>query len=108
MYPSRSARIWNPPPEPSEIGVSTGSIGLPAPHVLGRRFGLTPREAQVARRLAVRRTNDEIADELEVSEHTARRHTEQVLRKLRICSRRDVYGVISAAFGLDRDEGSAA
>lgn len=94
----RSSILWMHPPEPTEVGVSAGTVGLPQPRQLCSRFGLTPREAQVARRLAVRRTNAEIAEELHVSGHTVRRHTEQVLRKLRVASRRDVYGVICAAF----------
>jgi len=96
-----SSTFWIHPPEPSEVGPPVGSAGLPGPRRLCRRFGLTPREAQVARRLAVRRTNAEIASELHVSEHTVRRHTERVLRKLSINSRRDVYGVISAAFEME-------
>lgn len=89
------------PPEPSGTGLAMGTVGLPEPRRLTGRFGLTPREAQVARRLALRRTNSEIARELHVSGHTARKHTERVLRKLRIHSRRDVYRVISAVFEMD-------
>lgn len=98
MSYSRSSAIWMTPPEPTQVGVPVRSVGLPAPRHLCERFGLTPREAQVARRLAVRRTNAEIAGELHLSEHTVRRHTERILRKMSINSRRDVYGVICAAF----------
>ncbi len=85
------------PLEPMEVGIPARSAGLPRPSELVRWFDLTRREAQVARRLSLRRTNAEIAREMHVSEHTVRRHTERVLRKLRISSRRDVYGVIAAA-----------
>ncbi len=85
------------PLEPLEVGIPARSTGLPRPSELVRWFDLTRREAQVARRLAIRRTNAEIAREMHVSEHTVRRHTERVLRKLRISSRREVYGVITAA-----------
>jgi|GEM_PF-3142809 len=83
--------------EPLETGIPARSAGLPRPSELMRWFDLTRREAQVARRLAVRRTNAEIAQEMHVSEHTVRHHTERILRKLQLSSRRDVYGVISAA-----------
>jgi DNA-binding CsgD family transcriptional regulator len=57
---------------------------------LTRRFGLTPREAQVALLLAARRSNKEIADDLAIAPKTAARHTESVLAKLNTGSRRDV------------------
>jgi len=52
--------------------------------------GLTPRESQVARLLAARRTDQEIADELLVALRTATTHVSAVLRKLGVTSRRDV------------------
>lgn len=55
------------------------------------RFDLTPRQAEVAQLLARRKTNPEIADALCISPHTARHHTEAVLQKLDISSRRDVH-----------------
>jgi len=55
--------------------------------LLMARYQLTPREAEVARLLAVGKSNAEIAAELLISEHTARRHTEQVLLKLGVRSR---------------------
>ena len=50
--------------------------------------GLTKKEANVARLLARGLTNDEIARELFISPHTARHHTQAVLNKLGIKSRR--------------------
>ena len=58
-----------PPPPPS----------APDPEALAARFGLTPRQAEVAVLLADRRTNREIADALCISEHTARHHVRAVL-----------------------------
>jgi DNA-binding CsgD family transcriptional regulator len=55
-----------------------------------RRFGLTRREAQIARLLARRATNREIADQLDVSPHTVRHHVENIFTKLGIHSRRSV------------------
>lgn len=54
------------------------------------RFGLTPREAEVARALERRLSNAEIARALGISPHTALRHTERVLSKLGVSSRREV------------------
>lgn len=54
---------------------------------LMRRFGLTAREAQVARLLAAGASNKSIAFELSLSEHTSRRHTENVFRKMDVSSR---------------------
>jgi DNA-binding CsgD family transcriptional regulator len=65
--------------------------------VLERRFGLTPREAEVAVSLAARKSNKEIAAELNIAHSTAWRHTEQVLSKLRAGSRRDVRRVLESA-----------
>ena len=53
-------------------------------------LGLTAREAQVARLLARRATNREIAAELRVSPHTVRHHVESVFAKLGIHSRRSL------------------
>lgn len=63
---------------------------------LRQRFRLTPRQAEVALLLANRRTNKEIARELGIARHTARRHTEAVLRKLGVHDRNDVHRVLVA------------
>jgi DNA-binding CsgD family transcriptional regulator len=54
------------------------------------RFGLTKREAQIARLLARRATNREIADQFDVSPHTVRHHVENIFAKLGVHSRRSV------------------
>lgn len=58
--------------------------------LLGNRYGLSPQEARVARLLARGDSNAMIADELAISPHTVRRHTERVLRKLGVASRAQV------------------
>ena len=54
------------------------------------RFGLTRREAQIARLLARRATNREIAEQLDVSPHTVRHHVENIFAKLGVHSRRSM------------------
>jgi DNA-binding CsgD family transcriptional regulator len=76
-------------------------IAPPAPTCLDRgalqrRFGLTPREAEVALMLAARKSNKEIAAQLSIAQKTAWRHTERVLSKLNAGSRLDVRGVLEA------------
>lgn len=63
---------------------------------LVRRYCLAPREIGIARRVAAGQGNDAIADGLGISPHTARRHTEAVMRKLDVASRRRVVDGITA------------
>jgi DNA-binding CsgD family transcriptional regulator len=64
-----------------------GPAPVPDDTALKLRFGLTPREIQVTRLLAAGRRNDDVAASLQISPHTARRHTERVLAKLGASSR---------------------
>ena len=57
-------------------------------------FGLTAREVEVARLLAAGTTNDGLAQQLGVSAHTARRHTQNVLAKLGVPNRASVGTVL--------------
>lgn len=70
--------------------VASGRRRPPDPRALKERFGLTDRQTEVALLLARRLSNREIADALSISPHTARHHTEMVLRRLGISSRRKV------------------
>ncbi len=63
---------------------------LPTDGVLREHFGLTAKEVRVARLLAEGMTNTELAGALTISPHTARHHTEAVLSKLSVPSRRVV------------------
>lgn len=54
----------------------------PSESEIREAFGLTRKESVVARLLAQGRSNTEIAEELFISPHTARHHTENVMSKL--------------------------
>lgn len=71
----------------------------PTAEEIRSKFGLTPREAEVALLLAARRSNKEIAQTLSIAHKTAWRHTESVLAKLNTGSRRDVGRVLRSAMG---------
>jgi DNA-binding CsgD family transcriptional regulator len=62
----------------------------PADAELRARFGLTKREVEVARLLASGLRTRPLATALGISAHTARRHTERILRKLGLESRAGV------------------
>lgn len=53
-------------------------------------LSMSPRQTAVARLLAQRRTNPEIAAELKITESTVRRHAEHVFLRLGVHTRRDV------------------
>jgi DNA-binding NarL/FixJ family response regulator len=71
----------------------------PAPladEALRERFGLTPRQIDVARLIGEGLTNAEIAERLGLSFFTVRAHTEQVLAKLAVPSRASVGALLYA------------
>jgi DNA-binding CsgD family transcriptional regulator len=74
---------------------------------LRARFGLTPRQCEVARLLAAGADNETIAARLGVTAHTGRRHTEQVLAKLGVRSRAKV-GVVLRGPALDAPDAQRA
>lgn len=76
------------------IGLETLSPRAPSEGALRDRFGLTPAEARVGLLLARGKSNVEIARELFISSHTAKRHTEHVLQKLGVRSRAEVAATI--------------
>lgn len=69
------------------VTIERESSTLPSPQKLRARFGLTPREAEVALLIAEGLDNRTLASRLHISPHTARRHTEKVFGKLGIASR---------------------
>lgn len=60
-------------------------------------YGLSARELQVLRLVAAGKSNREIAAELFISDHTARRHLQNIFRKLGVSSR-----TAATAFGFQR------
>src|ERR1700682_1192697 len=78
---TRLRRQQAPSAEPGKNGGANGRANLRL------RYGLTWREAQVAILLVEGRPNSEIAEELKISPHTARHHTQRVLSKLSVHSR---------------------
>ena len=71
------------------------ALEQPAPDPLAEsslraRFGLTRQEARITRLLAEGWSNQEIAEKVSISTHTAKRHTEHVLHKLGARSRAEV------------------
>lgn len=61
---------------------------LPPSRTLRERFGLTPRQAEVALLLARGASNRQIAEALGISPHTVRSHAESVFQKLNIHTRK--------------------
>ena len=61
-------------------------------------YGLTGRELQVLRLVAAGKSNREIAAELFISDHTARRHLQNIFRKLGVSSR-----AAATAFAFQHD-----
>lgn len=66
---------------------------------LRQRYLLTEREVEVLQLLLLGRSNAAIARALHVSEHTARHHTERVLRKVRVHSRAQLAAAIDGRLG---------
>lgn len=75
----------------------TAAAAVPDPEIedIRLRFGLSPRQAEVAALLARRMTDKEIAAQLGVSRHTARRHVELVLIRLRVHGRAEVSDLLN-------------
>ena len=80
---------------------SLPSVGLKSPTdgTLRQRYRLTGREVEVLRLLLLGQSNNGIAHTLCVSEHTARHHTERVLRKVHVHSRAQLGAAIGGLLG---------
>ena len=69
------------------VSVEVSRDTMPTAVELGRRLGLTRRQAAVALFLARGLTNQQLADALSISPHTARHHTENIFTRLNVNSR---------------------
>jgi DNA-binding CsgD family transcriptional regulator len=78
------------------VSVERATVEPPSPELLRVRYGLTGREVQVAGLLVQRLTNEEIAGTLGISSHTARHHTESILLKVGVKSRRALQDALAA------------
>jgi DNA-binding NarL/FixJ family response regulator len=69
--------------------ISMQTLGLPPSPKAGSRdeAALSPREAEILRRVALGRSNREIAQELWLSEQTVKYHLTNVYRKIRVTGR---------------------
>ncbi|MGZ8379438.1 MAG: response regulator [Gemmatirosa sp.] len=92
-------RRTTPAPAAAPAAASSAASGgsSPSDAELLARFGLTDRQSEVARLLSEGLSNDELAQRLGISPHTARNHTEHVMRKLGANSRARVGAVLRAA-----------
>jgi DNA-binding CsgD family transcriptional regulator len=72
---------------PALVAVVVVRIPGPADDELRQTYGLTPREASVARLIASGLTTPQIAATLGISAHTIRRHSEHVFKKMRVTTR---------------------
>ena len=79
---------------------------FPSRDRLIERFQMTQREADVALLLARGRRNIAIAEELKISAHTARHHTENVLSKLNVHTRCEVPRAIDVGLSESRRRGA--
>jgi DNA-binding CsgD family transcriptional regulator len=79
------------------VSLDRVSPEVPARDVLRTRYNLTDREAEVARLLFQRLSNREISRVLGISPHTARHHTENVLIKVGVNSRRELISSLTAS-----------
>ncbi len=89
-YEARARKIAGACSEITVVLLERCARDFPTDEELRGGFGFTASESRVARLLAARRSNREIARDMHVTEHTARRHTEKVLQKLGVRCRTDV------------------
>jgi DNA-binding NarL/FixJ family response regulator len=79
-------------PDVASVNSLAGSAAPGADH------GLTARELEVLRLIAVGKSNREIASALVISEHTVARHVQNIFRKLDVPSR-----TAAGAFAFEHD-----
>ena len=78
------------PPGTILITISEVAAHLPLAGEIERRFGLTRRQAEIARLLAGRFPDSEIATRLGISWHTVRSHTDRIFRAMGVHTRQEI------------------
>jgi DNA-binding NarL/FixJ family response regulator len=93
------ACAWTERGDPQMMLVSLALRGSSEGRAIGGAVGdaLTPQENRIAQLLADGRRNGDIAQRLGISEHTVKRHVEQVLRKLHVTTRAAVARALDQA-----------
>jgi DNA-binding CsgD family transcriptional regulator len=91
---------WPDPNGPGVLGIGLATVSghLVVDASVAQRFRLTPRESDVASRIAAGASSREVAESLGMSVHTARRHTERVLEKCNVRRRAAVAAALYAAW----------
>lgn len=72
----------------------------------GKVIPLTPREVEILQFIALGLSTKEVADELDVSHHTVRRHVEHIYQKLQVTNRTQAIRIARRRGILDTDEDS--
>jgi DNA-binding NarL/FixJ family response regulator len=96
----RTTASWIGPDEPGAGGYIAVVVEAEVPSsdpasLLQERYELTSREAEIALLIASGLSAKAVAKELSISWHTARRHTERILRKVGVTRRAGVAAAIS-------------
>lgn len=96
---------------PGSVRMATGRVGgqvlrlelvLPESQ---KPVELTPRQAEVGRLLVDGLRNQDIAERLRISEHTVRRHVEQLLRRLGVTNRAEAVDALKRGRTITRSRG---
>src|SRR5688572_15311622 len=90
----RAHAVCLKPRSPVTVLVIAEDDTLPADRDIAKKFHLTRRELEVAKLLARRCSNKEIAAKLGLAQNTVWRHTDSVLAKLGVSTRRHVMDVL--------------
>ena len=90
IHLDRALFIEDESPQPPIMVLVVERHPLPGAKELSHRFGLTPREIEVALLLVDRLSDEEIARRLHIKLNTARCHSNRVLGKLGVHSRNHV------------------
>lgn len=113
---SADVLVATPGAEALVLAASPGAVRIATGRVAGQMLRLelvfpdsqepvelTPRQAEVGRLLAEGLRNQDIAQRLGISEHTVRRHVEQLLRRLRVNNRNDAVDELKRGHTLTRN-----